>query len=268
MYGNDINTCSFCHKKAGKHPVRISAYGGQYIFCTSDCYKRWRQTRIHSCFSCGASIFGKNCCRQYGDGRYSCMTCSESAVLEKEQVADIRKKVLMWFYQNYLYHPPCGVNVDLCDRFVLRTEFEMLSDDIVGVYGVVSKKKTSHCRISILKGLRSDIFESVMAHEFAHDMMFHQWGNIDDPVIAEGYACYIESKYNAGMGRSSRNQTLLTKPEDYDPDKGDPYYDGLKLMLSIEKKSGYDGIAACINETKKHAFRRYSTEYRKLNNAV
>ena len=81
-------------------------------------------------------------------------------------------------------------------------------------------------------------------------MMYHTWKKrySDDLRIVEGFARYIEYQYNIWANNQEVNNLLLMRPENYDKKTGDPYYDGLKLFLKIEKQGGYDGIKRYLEE--------------------
>lgn len=229
--------CSHCHQDIiKKYYTKLSSGSEEYFFCSLSCFQQWREQQKF-CFSCGGLLFASSDYYQYGDGRVSCKQCYKTSVRDEKTFLACRKKVLRFLLSRYGYLPPCDVVPQLHDRFVFQTCFEMVSDDIQGVYGLYHERHFTLCRIAILRGLPADICESVLAHEYAHDLMYHHWGYIENKMLQEGFARYIEYQYNSVHNNTSRNETLLAKPKKYGSE-GDPYYDGLKIMLSAERTPG------------------------------
>ena len=242
--------CSNCHRDIQRILWKISYNGDDFFFCSSECHDTWINDHTAQCFCCGRKLFLQNGIIRFNDGRISCSECFSTAVINDEQLLQCKRKVSCFFIEKYHYRPPCGVSQELCDDFVFQNKFSFISKDVLGVHGVVEKIKFSHCNIFILKGLTKQKTESTLAHELAHDMMYHTWKKrySDDLRIVEGFARYIEYQYNIWANNQEVNNLLLMRPENYDKKTGDPYYDGLKLFLKIEKQGGYDGIKRYLEE--------------------
>ena len=109
--------------------------GEVYHFCSGKCHNVWLRKNQQFCFACGKTVFGSHNLIQYGDGRVSCQECFNTAVNSAENLQKRLRKARAFFIKNYHFTPPCGVQPELYDRFVFKTSFKLLSDDIRGVYG-------------------------------------------------------------------------------------------------------------------------------------
>lgn len=238
-----IQECSWCHSMPQRFYSSLSLANDKYLFCTKECFEQWRERNSKKCFCCGQNIFDSAFMVQYGDGRVSCLNCYQHAITTSEQLEHCRRRILRYFFVNYRYVPICGVIPELCDKFVFKNNFKRMSDDTLGVYGWEQNHRTTQCKISILRGLPIDQFEEVMVHELAHDMMYHTWGPTNNHVISEGFAEYMAYRYNEQNDRSMLNQRMLcaSRKNPYG-ENGDPYRDGLLLLLSLDKKNHSYGV--------------------------
>ena len=240
--------CCNCHQTLTPWNTTAVTFDGEtYYFCSGKCQSLWLENQDRCCFACREQIFGGNFI-QYGDGRVSCRKCFESAVNTPDALQRSLRKVRAFFLRNYHFTPPCNVQPELYDSFVFKTDFELLSGDVHGVYGYQKYAAYTSCRIGVLKGLPVNIFEETLAHELAHDMMQHLWKWSDNELLSEGFAEYIAFQYNLQAGEKERNDLMLDEPCDYNPSFPDPYYDGLLLFLKIAKKGGYAAVEKYVTK--------------------
>ncbi len=132
----------------------------------------------------------------------------------------------------------------------MKNNFKLGSEDLIGIYGWVETGKKLECRIFLLRGYPLELFEETMVHEMAHDMMHHLWGHTKNHVISEGFAQFVAYLYNTQNGRDKLNQQMRssTYGNPYG-EEGDPYREGLELMLSLyHKNHSYDAVKKYITD--------------------
>ena len=246
MTPSDFICCNCGKSLSPDRMTKITLNGETLTFCSNQCYNAWTNKSANRCFACGKVVLGTHQLIHYGDGRASCLECFQTAVTTPEQLMDSYRKVKTFFFSRYRYTPPCGVQPELYDRFVFKTNFQLLSDDIRGVYGRTTYSDYTHCSIGVLRGLPRNKFDQVLAHELAHDMMSHKWKFFDDRIIAEGFAEYMAYQFNIFAGEKALNEELLLPPLNDDPKDPDPYYNGLVKYLAIDEKGGYSAIEKFI----------------------
>lgn len=234
-----MRICSYCHKTCQWFYSSLTFSEQNFTFCSEECYRRWAKYHLNICFCCNQKIVDLTYRIQFGDGRICCMKCYQKAILNDEQKERSLKKVLLFFKKKYNYSPPCGVVPQLCDNFIMTKNFKSFSNDIWGIYGHEDNGNDLKCQIRILRGLRNDLFENVLAHEIAHDLMQHRWGYTSKHIISEGFAEYMAYKYNMQNRRKKMCENMLhSHRKNPYGESGDPYSEGLHLYLEIEKKSG------------------------------
>lgn len=239
--------CCICYKTLDPLMATTMTLDGEvYHFCSGKCHNVWLRKNQQFCFACGKTVFGSHNLIQYGDGRVSCQECFNTAVNSAENLQKRLRKARAFFIKNYHFTPPCGVQPELYDRFVFKTNFKLLSDDIRGVYGWAKYENYLSCTIGVLRGLPANIFEQVLVHELAHDMMAHVWKFSDNKMLSEGFAQYIAYQYNLEAGEKALNDILLSCPVNHNPENPDPYYDGLIRMLEVAEKGGYASVEQYI----------------------
>ncbi len=197
---------------------------------------------VSKCNSCGrflGSSSGPSTGQRFPDGRLSCLTCLNSAVMDLEQARPIVDSIIALF-GDFDIHIKGKIKLKLVSQGVLSESADGFLEDRLGVtlyqketlfYGVFSRK---NFRVHILYGLPRMHFKAIVAHELMHVWLYKNGPDDHEQRLCEGsceYASYLAlMSYGTKEARALVDH-MLTNP--------DPIYgEGFRRVMNFVNRSG------------------------------
>jgi hypothetical protein len=182
------------------------------------------------------------------DGRRVCSRCNRIAVYDEEdaramflQIQRELKNYCTDFYLNI------ATPLYLLD-FVQHVE--MIREVEPGITEEEAKKRLGfYARkgilrgIYVLSGLPRPLMKTVVAHEWAHAWHAEHMPFMPHSLVVEGFANWVAAKVLEFSGSSEdlkQIDVLKMSPDEYGQ--------GLRMMLDIEKREGFDGVMRAIRQ--------------------
>lgn len=238
-------TCALCGKLLPESYWTVKRGEKKDCFCSERCADFVIENKYRFCFFCGQIISGQPWFNP--DGTLSCETCYRNGVKSQDELEENWDEVLDIFIDRFSYAPPCGVKPGFMYD---DSEYEISVNyaDCNGLHCFVKYDDRHSCfKVYIRRGLSSRQCQSTMAHEIAHDLMYHIWGDPGDNVVSEGFAVYMQSLYNIASNHQELNKNLAL-PRNTQGNSPDPYSEGYKKISRIAECEGYKGVMRFMRE--------------------
>ncbi len=235
--------CDVCREPiAGRYHL-ICTDAGEKKFCT-------RCFQLPHCFACGIPC--RNA-RSYPDGRVACADCSRDAVFSRTEAESLMRTVRAQLDRMLRPVYSCPIRLKLVEL----PEFERIMGTKpqnglqLGLFHSIRHYRSrdggspelvqTECSIYVLKGLSRYRFIEVIAHELAHHWQKHNFPDIRDVRIYEGFAEYMASRINTLQGRDAMNRRMFQNP--------DPVYGrGYRDIRKIATDQGWSGLLKYLSE--------------------
>jgi len=171
------------------------------------------------------------------DGRRICAHCHQTAVYDQAQAQELFERVSRFVCQQLALTLNIGADFTLVDyrhlqRLVSESSIDFVDDPerVVGLFIRRGQRRTLY----VLSGLPRILFIQTVAHEWGHAWEGENCPLLRTPIVREGFAEWVAYKTLRALGADEKAASMTTKP--------DLYGDGLRHMLTLEKRKSVAGV--------------------------
>lgn len=194
------------------------------------------------CRFCGQALEKDSLRRE--DGYYTCGQCRATAVSEPQEAERIYQRVVQ------IMAGPLGMGLNIVPRLamvdhrqlaeLLRERPEASTQEEERVFGFFQRRGRRRT-IYVEHSLPQIVLMEILAHEYAHAWQGERCPLLRDPLMREGFAQWAAYHLFMVLGATKKAASLK--------ERTDLYGQGLRLMLALEERGGWEAVWRACQES-------------------